>query len=358
MIPCFIFHCKRTLSGVSVPARGQLRCTNKASCQAYPLSATRCALAPISSLTVSNFRSDSPRRHTVDGSHEREARSSLTGMDPRGWTLPLSPVPEGSRNPSRNPSQAHPADDAEDPGASVRRAGPFVTLPPTPISHVEPAPASIADGPAGLAEPPPAFRNIPAAAGVDPGAPGLIWVEGRKKLTPTTALHDEQFLNDTAAALGADEASIARWAQENNVEVARTPFLDTAEAQLLLRRTSKRGGVGRGSRRYIGMIYRKGAARWCMQLWYRRRTHTLSLQYEDPLLCARARDRLMLHLRGVEVRIVGWMGAWRGRRQVQSDAISGVSGVVKVVRILHRVLSPLGALMPILSLSSFPPLPP
>ena len=141
-----------------------------------------------------------------------------------------------------------------------------------------------------------------AGASDDPGVGLLVQVEGRKKPTPAAVLLDEAYLKDTAEALGATEEGMAAWTARVGVDMSKPAFLDTAEAHLLLRQSSKRGGVGRGSRRYIGMIYRKGMAKWCMQLWFRRRTHTLSLAFESALLCARARDRLMLHLRGREVR--------------------------------------------------------
>jgi len=139
-----------------------------------------------------------------------------------------------------------------------------------------------------------------AGASDDPGVGLLVQVEGRKKPTPAAVLLDEAYLKDTAEALGATEEGMAAWTARVGVDMSKPAFLDTAEAHLLLRQSSKRGGVGRGSRRYIGMIYRKGMAKWCMQLWFRRRTHTLSLAFESALLCARARDRLMLHLRGRE----------------------------------------------------------
>ena len=128
----------------------------------------------------------------------------------------------------------------------------------------------------------------------------MVQLEGRKKPTAAAVLLDEKFLKETCEALGATEAETLAWAREAGCDLEEPPFLETAECQAMLRVGAKRGGVGRGSRRFIGMIYRKGIGKWCMQLWYRRRTHTLPITFDDPAVCARARDRLILHIRGHE----------------------------------------------------------
>lgn len=86
--------------------------------------------------------------------------------------------------------------------------------------------------------------------------------------------------------LQVDERSITDWA---------AAVMPSDEATVLHK------GLGcpvPGRRKTVGLVYRKRQRVWCVQLWFRSRTHTLYwMPYSNFIVAGRARDRIVLHLR-------------------------------------------------------------
>ena len=109
--------------------------------------------------------------------------------------------------------------------------------------------------------------------------------ERAKKMTKAAAGHeDAQALQEVCAALACGEAEVEAW----------------AEAELPHGKDRPRGsGAGPVKRRSVGLVFRKRQQQWCIQLWFRTRTHTLCwMPFDEAVNAARARDRIVLHLRG------------------------------------------------------------